>query len=211
MSGSEYFAFEFHSLVPVQESKTIIDALKNATLKLFGRTRDFKSVCANVVGHLPYFYIEYHGTCLDSAYPLGSKTRLQEFSIDMNSFRATLVEKIPFYNFYDGTQKFLKVECCSESVRMRLVNYVKDSPDLYLTLYEVKIIIYILNNLFINRHTYLLLFNSCLIMELWEWVWSMLMLLFSNLVLKRHLLAILNAHFQRTVKYLCIIYCLLIL
>lgn len=141
MVDSEYFTFEFHSLVPVQESKTVSDALKNTTLKLFGRTRDFKSVCANVIGHLPYFYVSCHDSSFDLSYPFGSETKLQEFSIDIHSFRIALVEKFPFYNFYEGAQKFIKIECCSESVRKRLVNFVKDSPDLYLTLYEVNIIL----------------------------------------------------------------------
>ena len=103
MAGSENFTFEFHSLVPIQENKTINDALKNTTLKLFGRTRDFKSVCANVIGHLPYFYILFHDFDLDLLYPFGSEAKLQEISIDANSFRVILVEKVPFYNFYEGT------------------------------------------------------------------------------------------------------------
>jgi hypothetical protein len=139
MTDSKIFAFEFHSLVTVQENKTLNDALKNTTLKMFGRTRDFKSVCANVIGHFPYFYISCQDSdLLDLSYPFGSETKLQELSIDVNSFRVVLVEKVPFYNFYNGTQKFFKIECCSESVRKKLVNFVKDSPDLYLTLYEVR-------------------------------------------------------------------------
>lgn len=140
MADSEYFTFEFHSLVPVQESKTVSDALKNTTLKLFGRTRDFKSICANVIGHLPYFYVSCNDSSFDLSYPFGRETELQEFSIDINSFRIVLVEKVPFYNFYYGAQKFLKIECCSESARKRLVNFIKDSPQLYLNLYEVNIL-----------------------------------------------------------------------
>lgn len=139
MADSKIFIFEFHSLVPIQESKTVNDALKNTTLKLFGRTRDFKSVCANVIGHLPYFYISCHDSDLDLSYPFGNENKLQEFSINVSSFRAILIEKVPFYNFYEGTQKFVKIECCSEAVRKRMVNFVKDSPNLYFTLYEVNI------------------------------------------------------------------------
>lgn len=136
MTDSEIFTFEFHSIIPIQGSKTINDALKTTTLKLFGRTRELKSVCANVVGHLPYFYVMCH-LDLDLTQPFGSESKLQEFSINSNSFQIELIEKIPFYNFHEGTQKFLKIECCSEAVRKRLVNFVKDSPDLYFTLYEV--------------------------------------------------------------------------
>ena len=138
MIDQEFFAFEFHSLVPIQECKTINDALKTSTLKIFGRTRDFKSVCANVVAHLPYFYVvSSHDSNIDLNFPFGTEKKLQEFLIDVNSFRTSVVEKMPFYNFYEGTQKFIKIECCSEMVRKRLMNFVKDSADVYFTLYEV--------------------------------------------------------------------------
>lgn len=137
MADSDFFSFEFHSLVPFQGNETINNALNNTTLKLFGRTRDFKSVCANIIAHLPYFYVTTNDPSLDLTYPFGNENKLKELAIDTNSFRTKLIEKIPFYNFYEGTQKFIKIECCSESVRKRLVNLVKDSPDLYFNLYEV--------------------------------------------------------------------------
>ena len=132
----DMFSFEFHSLLPVSVCKTINEAENSTTLKLFGRTKNFASVCANVVAHLPYFYLGHSAeNNLESPF-----LHVQEFSsigISFSSFKISNVDKVPLYNYYEGQQKFLKVECCSESVRKRLINFIKDSPNLYYTLYEV--------------------------------------------------------------------------
>lgn len=133
----DIFSFEFHSLVPVSECKTMLDAQKSPTVKLFGRTRNYASVCAHVVAHFPYFYILSDNSEFNGDSPFGNKMILQEIGIIDSSFRITTVEKVPFYNFHEGTRKFAKVECCSEFVRKRLVNFIKDSPNLYFTIFEV--------------------------------------------------------------------------
>lgn len=134
----DIFSFEFHSLAPVSNCKTIIDAQKSATVKLFGRTRNYESVCVHVIAHLPYFYILSDTNNFNLNYSFGSKINLHELGINESSFIVTVVEKIPFYNFHVGMKQFAKVECCSEFVRKRLVNFIKDSPNLYFTLYEVR-------------------------------------------------------------------------
>ena len=137
MADNAPFSFEFHSLIPILDCKTILDAENCTTVKLFGRTRTFKSVCANVIGHLPYFYISYATDEIDLASPFGNEENISVVGINSGSFKLSLIEKIPFYNFHEGTQKFLKIECCSETTRKRLINFIKDSTTLKYTLYEV--------------------------------------------------------------------------
>jgi hypothetical protein len=132
----EYFTFEFHSLSAVNECKKCTDTSKNPTVKLFGRTRSYESVCVNVFGYMPYFYI----SGLESM-QFEHDEKFIQLNISSESYRTTLVEKVPFYNFYEGVKKFLKIECCSETVRRQLINYIKDSPHFQLNLYEVSFIL----------------------------------------------------------------------
>lgn len=136
MIENETFSFEFHSLIPTLDCKTVANAENSTTLKIFGRTRNFDSVCANVIGHLPYFYINA-STEIDFASPFGTEETISAFGINSGSFKLSLVEKIPFYNYHEGTLNFLKIECCSETIRKKLINFIKDSTNLQYTLYEV--------------------------------------------------------------------------
>lgn len=135
---SEIFAFEFHSITPLLECRNIKQTFQVPTLKIYGRTANNKSVCANVTGHLPYFYlfsdIDDERIVLQ---PLRDTVKLTEIGISIESFKISTTEKIPFYNYYEGYSVFYKIECCSESVRRRLINFVKDSPELGISLYEV--------------------------------------------------------------------------
>lgn len=132
-----HFSFEFHSLVPISECKTISDASNMTTIRLFGRTENNESVCANITAFSPYFYLWCPDIIQFLESPFGTDTALSKLGIKKNSFRTSLIEKVPFYSFHEGMQKFIKVECCSEPVRKHLINFVKDSPNLFYTLYEV--------------------------------------------------------------------------
>ena len=137
MIENDTFSFEFHSLIPNLDSKTVFDAENSTTLKIFGRTQNFESICANVIGHLPYFYVT--AACeIDVISPFENEV-ISAFGINSDSFKLSIVEKIPFYNYHEGTVNFLKIECCSETVRKKLINFIKDSPSLQYTLYEVSL------------------------------------------------------------------------
>ena len=165
MTDNDLFSFEFHSLIPSLDCKTILDAENSTTLKLFGRTRNFESICANVIGHLPYFYISIEADGIDSISPFGNEEVILALGINSESFKLSYVEKIPFYNFHEGAQKFLKIECCSEAVRKRLINFIKDSTSLQYTLYEVSRFERFQHLAFFLRPTFHLPCNSCLISE----------------------------------------------
>lgn len=137
MNETVLFSFEFHSLIPCLDCKTVADAENCATLKIFGRTRQFKSICANVIGHLPYFYISSVSGELDLKSPFGNEETFSAFGINSESYKLSLIEKIPFYNFHEGTRTFLKIECCSEAIRKRMINFIKDSITLEYNIYEV--------------------------------------------------------------------------
>lgn len=132
------FSFEFHSLFPISDCKNLIDADNSATLRLFGRTKQLQSVCVNVFGHLPYFYL-CPNSCAEfnPQSPFGNENALSEIDISISSFKTSNIVKKPFYNYFEGAQQFLKVECCSDVIRKRLINFFKDSPSLHYTLYEV--------------------------------------------------------------------------
>lgn len=132
------FTFEFHSLIPCFDCKRVTDAENRTTLKIFGRTRHFDSICANIIGHLPYFYISQLSGELDLKSPFGNEETISAFGINSESFKLSVIEKIPFYNFYEGTHTFLKIECCSEIIRKRLIDFIKDSTNLHYNLYEVR-------------------------------------------------------------------------
>lgn len=143
MLEDNIFSFEFHSLVPISDCKTLNDAENSTTLRLFGRTKCFKSVCVNVIAHLPYFFLSpdtSESIDILRLSPFGNENILTGVNVDASSFRVSVVEKKPFYNYYEGWKKFMKIECCSEIIRKRLINLVKDSPNLYYTLYEVSFI-----------------------------------------------------------------------
>lgn len=132
--------FEFHSLIPISNCKTIIDSENSITLRLFGRTKHFQSVCVNVLAHLPYFYILPNSDAeFNPQLPFGDENALSEIDMNINSFKTSIIERKPFYNYFEGSHNFLKIECSSEVVRKRLIDFVKDSPNLYYTLYEVNI------------------------------------------------------------------------
>lgn len=140
-----HFSFEFHSLISISDCKTVFDAAEMTTIRVFGRTKNNESVCANIKAFSPYFYLWCPDIIQFLESPFGADTAFLELGINKNSFKISLIEKIPFYSFHEGMQKFIKVECCSEPVRRCLINFVKDSPNLFYTLYEVLRAIWIIN------------------------------------------------------------------
>lgn len=134
------FSFEFHFLISTTECKSIADTLKYPCLRLFGRTKLNQSICVNVLNVCPYFYVNCEEDTVDiiPEFPFGSVEVMAASGINFDStIKTSLITRIPFYHFYDGTRKFIKIECCSESVRKKLVEYLKTCTELNYTLYEV--------------------------------------------------------------------------
>lgn len=132
------FCFEFHSFLPASVAKTYNDALSACTVQLFGRTFNGESVCLNLIGACPYFYIQMgHDSFELSSCIFGGEDRLNSAGLNSSQFSLSKVRKVAFYQFQKGTTNFVKVECCNEGVRKRFLDFIKINADLGLKIFEV--------------------------------------------------------------------------
>lgn len=135
---TSHFCFEFHSFSPLSIAKTVHEALSTCTLQLFGRTSNGQSVCLGVIGVCPYFYLQIDDNSTDvSVSILGGDGRLNASGLNSNQFSLSVVNKTAFYQFQTRPSTFVKVECCNEGVRKRLLDFVKVNADLNLKIFEV--------------------------------------------------------------------------
>lgn len=137
MDNENVFVFEFHSLLPVSSAKTILEAQNCTTVNIFGRTPAGKSVCACIQSICPYFYVAINADTEASAQVLGGEELLSKFGLNTTLFSLEKVQKIAFYHFQTESSAFMKVSCCSEAVRKRILEFIKLNTDLALCIYEV--------------------------------------------------------------------------
>lgn len=133
---NEFFVFEFHSFLPLFTAKTYNDAVSTCTAQIFGRAFSGESVCMNVIGLCPYFYIQIEGAVSEDSI-FGGEDRLKAAGLHSGQFSLSKVEKIAFYQFQVRYNIFFKVSCCNEGIRKRLIDYAKVNSDLNLKIFEV--------------------------------------------------------------------------
>ena len=131
------FVFEFHSLLPVSSAKNILEAQNSTTVNIFGRTSCGKSVCARVQSICPYFYVSISNDTEISVQVFGGDERLSTLGLNSTVFSLEKVQKMAFYHFQTESSAFMKVSCCSEGARKRMLEFIKLNTDLGLCIYEV--------------------------------------------------------------------------
>ncbi len=137
------FCFEFHSFLPLSAAKTYHEALSTSTVQLFGRTSNGESVSLNVLGVCPYFYIQIEGDDTMEGVSVaifGGEDALNASGLNSSQFALSKVHKVAFYQFQVQGCAFVKIECCNEGVRKRLLDFVKINNHLNLKIFEVTVI-----------------------------------------------------------------------